>query len=392
MPDESRQHGIPVSRRNIIGMIGAACSAPFLSCAGSGPGFGDRYIDGLVGGLDHIRRNAADVIRDAANRCARSILSRNHCFGAMGHPLLGRYFDTAAAGLPPVFIPLRSPAMAGTIRDGDTVLYTAGEDIADRLKQQGISTIILGFAEDHGEPAGGLSIILTNCDVTTGEGSNGCVFPASGIMLATVVSMLAGEAYYRCGGIGRTGTEPPATGLSYLEAIRSRLASYRHKGAIDPAAALIARCVAGGGVLYVLDGTGLLGRELARPDAPAFARPATPQDLGSVRREDAVLIVAPRSNAQADLLAARTAAAATDTVITICPIDDEGGYRLFKNAASALDNRCPEREGLLAFDGGRRQFLRPGPTVNTALAWLTIAATADRLIADGHEVKLHPAG
>ncbi len=388
MPDEQRHHYMPVSRRNAIGMIGAACAAPFLFCTGSGPGFGDRYIECLVGGLDHIRRNAADVVRDTANRCARSILSRNRCFGAMGHPLLGQYLDTTAAGLPPVFIPLRSPAMAGTIRDGDTVLYTAGEDIADRLKQRGISTIILGFEEVHGGPADGLSIILPNCDVTAGEDSDGCVFPASGIMLATVVSMLAGEAYYRCGGIGRTGTEPPATGLSYLETIRSRLASYRRKGAIGPAAALIARCVAGGGILHVLDGTGLLGRELTRPDAPAFARPATPQDLGSVRRDDAVLIVAPRSNAQADLMAARTAAAATNTVITICPIDDEGGYRLFKNAAAALDNLCPEREGLLAFDSGRRRFLRPGPTVNTALAWLTIAEAADRLIADGHAEKI----
>ena len=369
-------------RRKALALI-AGITAGYLPWTGcSEQSFDETHVGftaHLASILTAIRTDSIHVLRDAANHCARSIIARNRCFFVTEHPVLAAVLAGDAVSLPPVFHHLRSAAMTETVRDGDTVVATGSGPILDAALENGASLIAVPSNMDS-EMHGDAEITIDTHFPTSIPNKPPFISPSmlSGSVLTVLTGALAAESYRRSGGIGRTGNTPATDAVSWLDTLLTRIEELSGQSdRIAEAGALIGGCARNGGTLRVYDPTAILHHETAAvKQALAYLAPLTRRELtdGTVSDEDAVLIASLRSNEPDDLAAAREASKAARAVITICPYDGDGGYRLFKEAAVGLDNLSPEREGIIAFDHERRRFLTTWSIMNTTLLWSIIEA------------------
>jgi hypothetical protein len=73
------------------------------------------------------------------------------------------------------------------------------------------------------------------------------------------------------------------------------------------------------------------------------------------------------SNLPEELHLIRMARGITNGIVTICPRGQGGGYRLYLESPSNLDNVSPEKGGIESFDNNDRTFLHTGGILNLAL-------------------------
>ena len=87
----------------------------------------------------------------------------------------------------------------------------------------------------------------------------------------------------------------------------------------------------------------------------------------------------------ADLNLIRKVKSATgaDAVVSLCPHDETGGYRLFKESSIGLDNLSPEKDGIMTFDSGSKHFLHTGGIMNIMFLWMLIGEISDMLATRG---------
>lgn len=114
---------------------------------------------------------------------------------------------------------------------------------------------------------------------------------------------------------------------------------------------------------------------------PGFAKIITPMGItdGTLREKDALVFASLTSNAPEEIHLIRMARGITNGIITICPHEESGGYRLYKESPSGLDNESPEKEGIVQFDNGARTYLHTGAVMNCALFWALVGEIYDFL-------------
>jgi hypothetical protein len=380
---QNNHFGFNHDRRTALALLAgiAVGYLPWSGCSRQSP---DETHSGFAAHLTSIftaigSGNGTDL-RDASDHCARAIISRNRCFIVTDHPVLAAVLAGEAASLPPVFLHLRSAAMTATVRDGDTVIATGPSPTLDAALDNGAALIAIPVSAEPGMPGSAEITIDAHIPATipnSPDSRDPSMF--SGCILTALTGALAAESYHRSGGVGRTGDTPAIYAEFWLDTLRARIdqLSGQHDR-IAEAGALIGDCARNGGTLRVYDPTAILHHESAASGhAPTYLAPLTRQELadGIVSSDDVVIIASPRSNEPDDIAVAREAAKAARAVISICPYDGDGGYRLFKEAAVGLDNLSPEREGISGFDHDRRRFLTTWSIMNTALLWHCIEAS-----------------
>ena len=382
MSVQHNHFGINHNRRTAVALLAGIATGifPWTGCSRQSPdvapsGFA-AHLASILAAIDS--GNGTDF-RDAADHCARAIISRNRCFFVTEHPVLEAVLAGDAASLPPVFLHLRSAAMTATVRDGDTVVATGPSPTLDAALEHGAALIAIPVSAEPEIPVNAEITINAHIPASipnSPDSRDPSMF--SGCVLTALIGALAAESYHRSGGFGRTGDTPATYADSWLYSLRARIdqLSGQHDR-ITEAGALIGDCARNGGTLRVYDPSAILNHESAASGhAPAYLAPLTRQELadGIVSADDVVIIASPRSNEPDDIAAVREAAKAARAVISICPYDGDGGYRLFKEAAVGLDNLSPEREGISAFDHDRRRFLTTWSIMNTALLWHCVEA------------------
>lgn len=364
------------SRRDIIRTVSnilVASGAPFmLSCGMRSTQESRPLPERLAGVIGAMRSGAVRQLIAAANLVADVIIGRNRAFAASDNGAFMAMFDSPMTRMPHVFIPLRSEEMAQTIRTGDVIVSFDCCGLVDTARSRGASVILLSSGQESPAPGDVSSAEITIPLFTATE--NGLDTAASGISAAAAMLALAGEAYERSGGIGRTGESEPSTATAFLTKLQERLTdSLTQDKAVSTAADRIATTVSAGGILYVWDNEGFFSNLFARLKKSRMES-AVIEDRGMApgfTEDDTLVLGALTSNSPDDLAITRRAANAGAFVATICPGSGEGGYRLFSAADVSLDNLSPETGGLIAFDYGRTSFLSTGPIMNMALAgWL----------------------
>jgi len=359
------------------------------------------YREAITTILTRLRDREASSVRDAADVIADTLIARGRCFIRTGNPVT----ETLSCEPKPVlgrqFVPLRSMDVARTVRSGDALLTALRDDIVEQAGSRGAH--IIGIESPARETAlfppektSSPTVIRSHIPSTGGivrrPGYASGILPGSGPVLAALVTALAGEIYYRSGGIGRTGDSPPSVFTSYLDALigrTGRLAGQQQ--AIEAAGALSAEAVMAGGRLFVHDARGILAQELLQGGGvPSFVS-ALPESFprdGGINRGDAVVFASLTSNARSDMMLLRSIRESTDTVVTLCPRDGEGGYRLFNDAAVPLDNLSPEKGGVHAFDNGARRLMHTGGVLNAVLMWSVVEKTVDALVRAGQAPRM----
>ncbi|MFA6471431.1 MAG: hypothetical protein WCU00_05235 [Candidatus Latescibacterota bacterium] len=396
----------PVSRRNFLQQSASFSSfslaSLFLSCGFTGKSSGIRYLDSLQHVVTKIRNKEISRIRDAANLFAHALIIRNRCFLAVSDPANPGYFAEGSPGLPPVFVLIRSKEMAGTIREGDALLTTIAGEIPRQAKKNKVSVVGLtspGVLDDYspeqqkkhsglmkfGDSASLLlHTHLSHMDnpVRTHSGKSE-ISAGTGPALLAVITALAGEIYRRSEGIGRTGSYPSHDAILFLDAILHRLKSViKERENLHKAALLAGEKIHRGGTLWLYDGRGIFARE-TREDSgsPGFAKLITPVGItdGTLREKDALIFASLTSNAPEEIHLIRMARGITNGIVTICPHKESGGYRLYRESPSGLDNWSPEKEGIVQFDNGARTYLHTGAVINCGLFWALIGEINDFL-------------
>lgn len=379
-----------------------------LSCSKKRLSSGTLYLNSILDILKKIRSKEPDSIRDASNIFADTIISRNRCFIYTANSPVAAYLSGSLTGLPPVFVPLRSEAMAETVRDGDALLTTSTGEIPETAKKKAVHIVGItspsvfdGREDKHPEKSADKSQLRNISDVLIHsylpdrdglvklpEYHPSGILPGSVPVLLAVITAVAGETYRRSGGIGLTGSSPPEDALSFLDILLERIGQldgFQEK--INKAGSLAAERIHEHGRLWIYETQGTPGKEITgnRAGVPLFAQSITRERIsgGSLRTGDVLIFSALRSNDPDDLNVMRIARKITDNIISICPHEKTGGYRIFKESAVSLDNLSYETDGIRTFDSGTRRFITTGAIINSVLLWMLLGETADRLIRAG---------
>ena len=357
-----------VSRRHFLQysfcIPSLSIAAAFLSCGFNRKSSGIRYLDALHHILKEIRSKEESPIRDASNLFAQAMINRNRCFLAVSDPLNPGYYAEGSLGLPPVFVLLRSLEMAVTIREGDALLTMVAGEIPELAKKQGATVVGLPGAARTG------------------------ILSGSGPVLLAIVTALAGEIYRRSEGVGRTGNQPPHDAIRFLDTISSRLENLKkQRENLRKAALLAGEKILHGGNLWLYNRNGAFAREIAA-GTPGFARIITPEGItgGALREKDALVFASLTSNAPEEIHLLRMARGITNGIVTICPHEESGGYRLYRESPSGLDNLSPEKEGIETFDNGARTFLHTGGILNLAIFGMLVGEITAFLDSRGKKI------
>jgi len=401
--------GPVLSRRALLNLLGGSSlslAAALQSCSFRKQSPGMVYARNLCEVLTRIREKESDSIRDAANLFAHAIMARNLCFLAAANPLQTGYLGEDTPGLPRIFVYLRSREMAETIQPGDAVLATAIGDFT-------------GLAKVHGAKLAGITSPMVSDDYlpeersrlapvpTMGESADIIIrarlplwdglaaipeypfgiLPGAGVVELAAVTALAGEVYRRTEKTVRIERVRPRDALEFLDTAIKRIEKLRsQEQELTTAAALLSKKILNSGTIWVYDRRGALARELARKSgSPAFARPITKEQItdGTLRVIDGLVFASLESNLPEDLHLIRMAAGVTRAIVTICPLVEGGGYRIYKEASAGLDNLSPEKEGVRKFDSNARTYLHTGGILNLTLFWMLMGEVISSLITGG---------
>ncbi len=387
-----------IHRRHFLGITSASAAALPLFALGCGStnGKGRSYAEALLAVLEAIAAKEAPNIRDTANLLADTIIARNRCFLYTGHRALTRYLTTSGNGLPRVLIPLLTGEMADTVREGDTVCATHSGEIADTAASRGARIITIsssGNANAQNQDRGltpaipVLNTYLPSDGIVTRPGLPAGILPGTFPIIASVITAVAGETYRRSGGIGLTGATRPTDALAFLNITRERISGIGTQHAVTTeAAGILAQSVRGGGRVLVYDSSGIVPGEITDgPGVPSFLEQAVRESLpGGLHDHDAVVVLSASSNRQDDLAVVRAVRGSSHAVVSICPRDEEGGYRLFKEATAGLDNYSYERDGVVAYEFELKRFLKTAAILNSAVFWSLIGETVARLVDTDH--------
>lgn len=356
--------------------------------------------------LTEIVRHESDNLRDTANILADTVIAKKRCFLYSGFPSPAGYYTLNSPGLPPVFINLLSKQMADTIRKGDTLIITESGDIPEFARKQDAHVIGLSspqFIDEYPSSIhkvyaekrrlGDAAEVIIKSHVPYWDGLVECpeypfmILPGSGFVRTVILTALAGEVYYRSGGIGLTGNIPPHVALGYIEAVSERMKQITGQyETLQQSGKTITDTMIKGGRFFVYDSNNALKSELTELSGrPVFARYITREEIldDKLKADDALLFVSLRSNATLDLTLMNKVLSTVKTVISICPHDNTGGYRLFKQASFALDNLSPEKEGVITFDNGSKRYLHTGGPLNILLLWMLIGEITGQMIQHG---------
>lgn len=397
-------------RRSFLGRIGSAAAFPFLgalfSCAAGKDTPGLRYARALRRTLMEIRKGEADSIREAANLFARTIISRKLCFLATAHPSIPGCLNEDSPGLPRIFVYIRSREMAETIRPGDALLATAPGEFVKIAQANGANIAglcspsvpdcygpedrkLFRAAEGYAgaaDPLIGSRLPVWDGLVNLPEYAFG-VLPGSGPVELAVVTALAGETYRRSERTLRIEHTRPRDALKFIDTVAHRMNFLDGQGeALLSAAELFAKKVLNRGLVRVYDRRGGLNRELENgAGMPAFLRAITSGEItdGTLRPIDGLIFASLESNQPGDLHLIRMARGITNAIVTVCPHEQGGGYRIYNEAPSSLDNLSPEKDGVRKFDNDTRAFLHTGGILNGALLWMLAGEITGKLIAAG---------
>ena len=391
---------LPLSRRKFIEYTAAAVAVPlypaFMSCGNAPVSSGKAYLRSVRKILSTVINKEKTSFSEAANLCADTIIGRKHCFLFTGFPAQPGYLDESTPGLPGNLINLRSQAMAETLSKSDTVLVTDSGEITETARKLGVS--ILNITPLSGELVTiDSSELYINSHLPHPDGIVSHpdypfpILPGYGLIRTVLVTALAGEIYRRSGGIGLAGNAAPKDAFGFIEAVIERMRRLDEQfEVIHRAGALAADKLLTGGRFMVYDSREAMKSEFSRISGiPVFARTITREHIlnGSLKNGDVLLFGSLSSNDIADLNLIREikSAAGTDAVFSLCPHDETGGYRLFKESTIALDNLSPEKDGIMALDNdnGTKHFLHTGGIVNIALLWVLIGEVTDILLSRG---------
>lgn len=381
------------SRRLFLARItGAGIAVPALMTGcGRHPASGIQYLDSLRGIIRTIASDESASIAEAADRAAWSLLRRSTVFVSSGGPDFPGFFPDDNPGMPPVFVQLRSLEMAGAITENDSVIAFGDGDTVRMARERGASVIMVDMPRPRGignragdtvSAPGDADIVISshvpeNWRIPANGGASPTWIPEVYPVAFALTLALAGEIYQRSGGIGRTGNSRPGAAQAFLELLDGRIAeAMEQRDEILEAAGLIGvadRLPAGGRVL-LYDRPGAFGRAVRYCGAPPQVLPASRGAVtgGELKPNDTLVIGALSSNSPSDLTLVRAARQHTQRIVGICPHDENGGWRLFKDTNAALDNLSPETEGVLSFDDDRRRFLATGNLMNTVLMWAAV--------------------
>jgi uncharacterized phosphosugar-binding protein len=389
-----------IRRRHFLAAVSAAAATlPFFApgCGSTSAG-GRSYAEALRAILDAIVANEAPSIRDTANLLADTIIARNRCFLYTGHRALSRYLTAPGNGLPRVLIPLLTGEMADTVREGDIVCTTHTTGITDTAASHGARIIPLSSAASASDAnrRGGHSPAIPSLDahlpsdgIVAHPGLPSGILPGTFPVLASIITAVAGETYRRSGGIGLTGATRPTDALAFLNITRERISAIGTQpqhGMTTEAAGILAQSVRRGGRVLVYDSTVIAHGEIAEgPGVPSFLEQAVRENFpGDVHDHDAVIVLSASSNRQEDLAVVRAVRGSSHAVVSICPRDEEGGYRLFKEATAGLDNYSYERDGVLSYEFESKRFLKTAAILNSAVFWQLIDETVTQLVDTGY--------
>jgi hypothetical protein len=326
--------------------------AASLSCGFTKKTDGIHYLDSLCHTLKDIRSREETRLRDVSNLFAHTLINRNRCFLAVADPVNPGYYAEEKTSLPPVFILLRSREMAVTIREGDVLLTTVSGEIPELAKKRGATVVEL-----------------------PGAISTRTLSDADPVHLA-IITALAGEIYRRSEGVNLTGNQPPHDALHFLDTVEKRMEKIkRQREDIHKAGLLIGGKILHGGDLWLYDRSGAFAREIAAGHIHGGrTRIITPEGItgGLLKEKDALVFMSLESNLPEELHIIRMARGITNGIVTICPHGESGGYRLYRESPSSLDNLSPEKGGIESFDNGARTFLHTGGILNLALFGILI--------------------
>jgi len=380
-----------LSRRSLLS---AALASVFpllsLSCADNRQSGSADYSSMLASLIGDIADSEQYSIRDSANMFADTIIARKRCFFFSSHPALTAFFDDTENGLPPLFILLRSTAMAEAVGNGDTLLTTdtgAIPELCHRNGAQiaGISSALSADGSSDPEREGLAhknnfteicdTLIQSHLPVTDSllhsDDYPHSIFSAFTPVVLAIIAAVSGEAYARSGGIGLSDSSAPSVALSYLEIVRSRVeALSASKTKLANAAALATQSRTEGKRVIVSSQNAFTGADLRSSfGMQRILEYLTPQVIrsGSLSPGDCLIYCASSSNDPGDMIVIGAAKKWTDRIITISPQHSSGGYRLDKEASVALGNQSPETDGIITFDSGTKHFLRTHHIINAVI-------------------------
>jgi len=376
-----------------------------ISCGGERGSIGRDYLDSLLEILETIREKEAESIRDASNLFAGTLVSRNHCFLYTGYEFLAAYVKDPLSGLPGVFVPVASEAMAATAGESDALLTTHTGAVHETIRSRGTKVVGIvspavpgGFehtsrAETGTAARGDITDMIIRSRlpardglVTVPEYPSG-ILPGSGPVLLTLMNAIAGETYERSGGIALTDAPSPGVAFTAIDTVVERIERIRRDyGTVAAAGETIAECILEGGRVWLYDSRGITAKELANGGGvPLFVRPVDERRIyeGGIAGRDVLIFSTLESNAPGDMNLMRHARNATENIVSICPHDGAGGYRIFRDASIGVDNMSCEREGVLSFDYGTRRFIKAAQIMNSVLFWTMIGEAVGRLLRSG---------
>lgn len=389
---------LPFSRRKFIEYSAAAMAVPLcpalMSCDNPPVSSGKTYLQSVIKVLSSVINKEESSFCEAANICADTIIGRKHCFLFTGFPAQTGYLDESTPGLPQIFINLRSQAMAETLKKGDTILATDSGIISEIALKLGARIIYITPISGTGEMSDSSEVFIRSHlphpdGLVTHPDYTFSILPGYSLIRTVLVTALTGEIYRRSGGIGLTMDSTPKDAFGFIEVVIERLLLLNEQfEAVRRAGKLVADSLHAGGRFMVYDGDEALKTEFSQiSGVPVFARTITREHIlgGALNKGDVLLFGSLVSNDMTDLNLMREiiSIAGDDAAITLCPHDETGGYRLFKESMITLDNLSPEKDGIMAFDNNTQHFLHTGGILNIALLWMLIGEVTDILSLQG---------
>jgi uncharacterized phosphosugar-binding protein len=399
-----------INRRNFLRNIVVAPMLPMvplsLSCGSSHSTISLTYLTRFRSILSKIVSTELSQLRDASNIFAETLIARNHCFSYIEGIVNSHYFVNESVRIPNVFIPLHSREMAETIRQGDALLISSPGDIPTIARTKGARIIGIAsplVADSYSQNEiqkfttpqrfdTHLDMVLRS-NVPFGDGLVTIpeypfnILPGSGPVFLTIITALAGEIYRRSGGIGLTRDSNPDIAHRFITSVIHRTAQLKDQwGTIQKAGEIIGEKILSGGRIWAYDSQDILRFEISRcSGVPAFLKALDRNQITkmNIGKNDAVILGALKSNDIDDVNTARTIRGITPTLITLCPHDNKGGYRLFNDASATFDNLSPEEDGLIQFDNGTKTLLQTGSILNVALFWTIIGEAISHMIMVG---------
>lgn len=365
---------ISCSRRYFLSLATSAGAAALtLHSCGSTKKQGRTYADSLVSSCDRIIADGMNSIRDAADKCAETILTRGTCFIAPYSFHHGTVPDIP--DLPPLFKIIRSKIMTDAVEAHDIIISAGLQEEITRISERSVPVIVVEALEgDSTRSLKGRAMVSVTGSMPS-DGTVSSPFPLTDVLIGSI----AGEAYTRSGGIGLIGHGTPETANQYLEVVRNRIMTMNSQSeSIHEAATILTGSLRNGGTVHVVDITGLFHRDLTfsavlPPSIVALPKENIPET--HIDSNDCVLYLSMTSGSRVDLTTITRLTANGAPLIALCPHDEDGGFRVYKKAAVSIDNSSPEKTGIIPFDEGRHHFLHTGHIINAAAAWNILAET-----------------